>query len=516
MIASCLGSVGRSSKARRALFLFNRFSCARSGTTSLLSASKPACTREPFGLKLASPTPSLVIRGMSSAAAASSDGTAIGAAQPARGAKSTRPRGRPRKLATQDAAVQGDGSTMTPAQTAKPAPKGRKSGRKATGHQALYHSNKLRQLLVVPSTAPHCHSWALRSLDGLAGHAVILRMAANKPDAKSKSPRKKKSVAKPDPDAVQADAVAEGVGEGVAPAPAPKRRKKAEAPPPAVVYSTDMRPARLQKDQRINIVSWNVCSLPVLLRKDPEALTRLVEAEDVDVICLQETKLQGKATEATEELLGLLGWQCIWSCSTARLGYSGTAIFCRARFKPLLSTYGIGDAELDQEGRTITAEFPGFHLVNVYTPNAGEGLKRLDYRIKQWDVKFAEYVAKLSKTKPVVCCGDLNCAHHPIDIHSPKTNKKSAGFTQEERDSFGTNLLGRGLVDTFRRQYPEIAGYTWWSRRLKCREKNKGWRLDYFLVSEPLMPQVYDCYHLPSVDGSDHCPVGIVLRKGMP
>ena len=183
------------------------------------------------------------------------------------------------------------------------------------------------------------------------------------------------------------------------------------------------------------------------------------------------------------------------------------------RQPPLSVVSGMGGEEPDGEGRVLTAEFEKMFLVNVYVPNSGEGLKRLDYRVNQWDVKFSEYLKSLeARGKPVVLTGDLNCAAQEIDIHSPKTNLRSAGFTQEERESFAQRFVGNGFIDCFRRQHPDVVGYTYWGYRFNLRAKNKGWRLDYFLASEALESSLYDCYHLPDVMGSDHCPLGLVLK----
>lgn len=229
------------------------------------------------------------------------------------------------------------------------------------------------------------------------------------------------------------------------------------------------------------------------------------------MVCLQEIKLQGDHCTDIAKELNLPGWHVSWNCSTDKKGYSGTAILSRA--EPLSVSSGIGTPEHDGEGRVLTAEFPSFFLVNCYVPNAGEGLKRLDYRVNQWDTAFCSYLKGLEARKPVVLTGDLNVAPTELDIHSPKTNLKSAGFTPEERASFQANLIeGAGFVDCFRTQYPEAVAYTYWGYRFNARANNKGWRLDHFLVSQALHPKVHECYHLPSVLGSDHCPLGLVLK----
>ncbi|PRW45261.1 apurinic endonuclease-redox [Chlorella sorokiniana] len=284
-----------------------------------------------------------------------------------------------------------------------------------------------------------------------------------------------------------------------------------------------MRPPPLAGDAKAcRILSWNVAGLRALLKKVKEAqegrleqnvpsLPALVEAEKADVLCLQEIKLQADHCEGVLAELGLPGWHVTWNCSKDKKGYSGTAIL--SKDSPLSVSCGIGDPDHDGEGRVVTAEFDQFFLVNTYVPNSGEGLKRLDYRVQQWDKEFAAYLQGLQQRKPVVLTGDLNVAPTDIDIHNPKGNLKSAGFTPEERASFADNLLaGCGLVDTFRAQHPEAVGYTYWSYRFNARANNRGWRLDHFLVSQALHERVHDCYLLPGVMGSDHCPLGLVLK----
>ncbi|BDA42349.1 DNA-(apurinic or apyrimidinic site) lyase [Coccomyxa sp. Obi] len=278
-----------------------------------------------------------------------------------------------------------------------------------------------------------------------------------------------------------------------------------------VFYTTDMRPAKLNEPAH-RILSWNVASLRSTLKKDAEAINRLINMEDADVMCLQETKLKDSDVEACEKLLrpGLQDWHFYFNNSTAKKGYSGVAILSRT--KPLSVTNGLGTEDHDQEGRLITAEYPSYYVVNVYVPNSGEGLKRLDYRVGSWDVAFADYLASLGEKKPVILTGDLNCAHQEIDIHDPKRNLRSAGFTKEERESFSLQLLQRGFKDVFRETYPDIVGYTYWNYRTGARARNSGWRLDYFLVSEAMAGKVHDVFHLPDVQGSDHCPIGLVLH----
>ncbi|MGC6507831.1 MAG: exodeoxyribonuclease III [Myxococcota bacterium] len=225
-----------------------------------------------------------------------------------------------------------------------------------------------------------------------------------------------------------------------------------------------------------------------------------------DVIGLQETKA---TPEQVKETLEALDGYSIYAYSAEKKGYSGTAIL--SKIKPLSVTYGIGINEHDSEGRCITAEYDDLYYVTAYIPNAGSGLKRLDYRSQRWDPAFRSYLVDLAQTKPVVLCGDLNVAHQPIDIARPKSNyNKSAGYTQAEIDGF-TALLKAGFVDTFRHLHPEEVKYSWWSYRTRGRDRNIGWRLDYFMVSERLLPKVSASLIRNDIFGSDHCPVELVL-----
>ena len=224
---------------------------------------------------------------------------------------------------------------------------------------------------------------------------------------------------------------------------------------------------------------------------------------DADIFCLQETKLQENQID-----LKLEGYYQYWNYAKKK-GYSGTAIFTKK--EPISVTYGIDIEEHDQEGRVITLEFEDFHMVTVYTPNSQNELKRLDYRMK-WEDDFREYLKKLDKIKPVIVCGDLNVAHKEIDLKNPKTNRKNAGFTDEERNKF-TELLEVGFVDTFRYFYPDEENiYSWWSYRFKAREKNAGWRIDYFCASEKLKDRLVSAKIHTEVLGSDHCPVELVIE----
>ncbi|KAL0555003.1 hypothetical protein IC582_008934 [Cucumis melo] len=270
-----------------------------------------------------------------------------------------------------------------------------------------------------------------------------------------------------------------------------------------------MRPKPLSKDTKsVKILSWNVNGLRALLKGS--SAVELAEREDFDILCLQETKLQEKdILTITKSLMDGYHYT-YWTCSVSKLGYSGTAII--SRIKPISVRYGLGISEHDGEGRVVMVEFDSFFLLNVYVPNSGDGLKRLSYRITQWDPSLSNYMKELEKLKPVILTGDLNCAHQEIDIYNPAGNRKSAGFTIEERQSFETNFLEKGFVDTFRQKHPDVVGYTYWGYRHGGRKTNKGWRLDYFLVSDRMAEKVHDSYILPDVGGSDHCPIGLVLK----
>ncbi len=256
--------------------------------------------------------------------------------------------------------------------------------------------------------------------------------------------------------------------------------------------------------QRMKLISWNVNGLRATLKKGfMESFSGL----DADIFCLQETKMEQGQAE-----LQLPGYVEFWN-SAERKGYSGTAVF--SRFKPLTENYGMGLADHDREGRMITLEYDDFFLVNVYTPNAQEKLARLAYRL-EWEDAFRAYLQGLDQTKPVIVCGDLNVAHQEIDIKNPKTNQKNAGFTPEERGKM-TELLAAGFADTFRTLHPEARdAYSWWSWRGNARANNTGWRIDYFLVSQRLMPRVETAAIHPDILGSDHCPVELVLADRVP
>ena len=249
----------------------------------------------------------------------------------------------------------------------------------------------------------------------------------------------------------------------------------------------------------MKLISWNVNGLRACVGK---GFFEFLEAEQPDMMCLQETKLQPDQAPQVE------GYQEYW-CSAEKKGYSGTALFSKT--EPLSVTYNLSIDEHDHEGRVITAEYPDFYLVTVYVPNSQNELKRLDYRM-QWEDDFRAYVQSLDQKKPVIICGDMNVAHQEIDLKNPKTNRRNAGFTDEERQKM-TELLGAGFVDTWRHFYPDTEGiYSWWSYRFKAREKNAGWRIDYFLVSARLIDRVKSARILTDVFGSDHCPVAIEIE----
>ena len=250
----------------------------------------------------------------------------------------------------------------------------------------------------------------------------------------------------------------------------------------------------------MKFISWNVNGLRACVTKGfPESFHDL----DADFFCLQETKLQEGQIS-----LDFPGYHQFWNYAEKK-GYSGTAIF--SKVQPLSVTYGVGVDELDTEGRLITLEYPQFYLVTCYTPNAQQGLARIDHRLK-WDEAFRQYLVKLDQNKPVIVCGDLNVAHQEIDLKNPSSNRGNAGFSDEERESFST-LLESGFTDSFRYLYPETTGaYSWWSYRFNARKNNAGWRIDYFLVSNRLAEKITSATIHPDVMGSDHCPVGLDLN----
>ena len=251
----------------------------------------------------------------------------------------------------------------------------------------------------------------------------------------------------------------------------------------------------------MKLISWNVNGVRAVLKK---GFLDILDGFEADVVCLQETK-------AMQEQVAEVEWpeeyHQVWN-SAEKKGYSGTAVFTKK--KPLSSSLGIGVSEHDREGRVINVEYDDFYLVNVYTPNSQNELRRLDYRTKEWDVAFLKHVKRLQKDKPVVFCGDLNVAHQEIDLARPKANTRNAGFTSEERASFD-KILKAGFVDTFREFESGGGHYSWWSYRAGARGKNIGWRIDYFCASEALRPRLTGASILPEIMGSDHCPVVLDL-----
>lgn len=250
----------------------------------------------------------------------------------------------------------------------------------------------------------------------------------------------------------------------------------------------------------MKFISWNVNGLRACVQK---GFMDFFNEIDADIFCLQETKLQKGQID-----LELPGYRQYWNCAEKK-GYSGTAVFSKQ--EPLSVSYGIGISEHDKEGRVITLEFADFYFITVYTPNSQNELARLDYRM-HWEADFLAYLKKLEETKPVIFCGDLNVAHQEIDLKNPKTNRRNAGFTDEERGCF-SKLLESGFLDTYRYFYPDTENvYSWWSYRFKAREKNAGWRIDYFVVSKALESRLVSSAIHSEVFGSDHCPVELVLK----
>ena len=354
----------------------------------------------------------------------------------------------------------------------------------------------------------------------------------------------------------------------------PKKKAKAKASSASSDVFTTHTPGFVPYDEAMRkpddavggkkVISWNVAGLRAFVKKATDDLKLLYETEKFDVLAIQEHKLQESHVDdlqktLEEDVFGGAGFHYHWNCSTEKKGYSGVAVVSKT--KPLSVEYGIdGLPAAEAEGRVITAEFEDYFLVNVYVPNSGQGLVRLDYRVGEWDAKFSKYVKGLEAKKPVVLTGDMvriscclllstavycydwppcarpsraptrydsltrasrvrsfvlqNCAAEAIDIHSPKTNLKSAGFTPEERASFASCYLENGLVDSFRAMYPSAVGFTYWGYRGGLRAKNKGWRLDYFLLSRELFDsKAFDTYHLTGYNGSDHCPLGLTLKS---
>ena len=249
----------------------------------------------------------------------------------------------------------------------------------------------------------------------------------------------------------------------------------------------------------MKFISWNVNGLRACVTK---GFREFFDQAEADFFCLQETKLQEGQID-----LDLPGYAQFWNYAQKK-GYSGTAIF--AKYKPLSVTYGVGVEELDTEGRLITLEYPDFYLVTCYTPNAQQGLARIEHRLK-WDDAFRAYLQRLDQQKPVIACGDLNVAHQEIDLKNPSSNRGNAGFSDEERESFG-KLLEAGFTDSFRYLYPDATGiYSWWSYRFNARKNNAGWRIDYFIVSNRIAEKIRSTPIHTGIFGSDHCPVGLEI-----
>ena len=249
----------------------------------------------------------------------------------------------------------------------------------------------------------------------------------------------------------------------------------------------------------MRLISWNVNGIRAAMGK---GFLEFAQEQQPDILCVQETKMQAGQAEVP-----LPGYHQYW-CSAEKKGYSGTAVFSKE--EPLSVEYGIGIDEHDREGRVITAEYGKFYLVNVYVPNSQSELKRLDYRMR-WEDDFLGHLKRLERKKPVIACGDFNVAHKEIDLKNPKTNRRNAGFTDEEREKM-TQLQDAGFIDTWRYFYPDLEGvYSWWSYRFRAREKNAGWRIDYFLVSETLKENLAGAEILTDVFGSDHCPVTLEI-----
>lgn len=249
----------------------------------------------------------------------------------------------------------------------------------------------------------------------------------------------------------------------------------------------------------MKFISWNVNGLRACVGKDFEAIFKSLDA---DFFCLQETKMQAGQLDLQFE-----GYESYWNYAEKK-GYSGTAIY--TKHKPLNVNYGMGIEEHDHEGRVITLEYDNFFLITVYTPNSQNELRRLDYRMT-WEEAFHAYLKTLDSKKPIVVCGDMNVAHEEIDIKNPKTNRRNAGFTDEEREKM-TELLNDGFIDTFRFKHPDQVTYSWWSYRFKAREKNAGWRIDYFLASEKLKENIVEAKIHTEIMGSDHCPIEVDLN----
>jgi len=284
----------------------------------------------------------------------------------------------------------------------------------------------------------------------------------------------------------------------------PSKKGKGKAKESEPVSAADFAHPKREQDH-LKIVSWNVAGFKSILGK---GFLEYLTAEDPDIICLQETKIKEELA-LSSNLPG--HYHAYFNTCTENAGYSGTGLL--SKIKPIAVTKGIGKDEHDKEGRVLTAEYDKFYLVSSYVPNSGRGLVNLDYRVNVWDVDFLAYLKALEQKKPVVWCGDLNVAHLEIDLKNPKTNKKTAGFTPQERESF-SKILASGFVDTFRHLYPTVEGaYTFWSYMGGARGKDVGWRLDYFIVSQNFMPAIVDHVIRKTVQGSDHCPILLLIKN---
>lgn len=260
----------------------------------------------------------------------------------------------------------------------------------------------------------------------------------------------------------------------------------------------------------LKIIAWNINGIRAMNKKND--LFQLIEKEKPNIICFGETKISCPFIDTEQDLKQKIkGYKYrYWSPCLTKGGYSGTAVFSKK--KPIKVTYGINVEELDQEGRVITLEFEKYFLTHVYTPNSGQGLNRLEYRVNKWDIEFRKYIKNLNKSKPTVVCGDLNVAHTEIDIHNPKGNLKNSGFTKEERNSFDKLLNENNLVDTYRKLNKDKVEYSFWTYLHKARSKNKGWRIDYFLVSKKILNLVKKSQILTNIMGSDHAPIMLKIN----
>ncbi|XP_069134148.1 DNA repair nuclease APEX1-like [Argopecten irradians] len=315
--------------------------------------------------------------------------------------------------------------------------------------------------------------------------------------------RKSKKTPEDEPAEKQVKVDEAGTSNGKGKTPKPKKEDSLESLPEGTdtSFPKEFNPDKVTEDGRkssLKITSWNINGLRAWMKGDG---LDYLKTYDPDILCVQETKCSKAKLPKESEVDG---YHAYWSSAETE-GYAGTGMYTKT--KPVNVTYGIGQKKHDNEGRTITAEFDKFFLVTSYVPNSGKGLVRLNYRTKEWDVDFREYIKKLDAQKPVILCGDLNVAHTPADLKNPKTNKKTAGFTEAEREEF-TNLLAEGYVDSFRELYPNARDcFSFWTYMMNSRAKNVGWRLDYFVLSQRLKVDLCDSIIQQSIMGSDHCPI---------